>query len=139
MKVWSIALLLCSALAPACTLVDIRTDSAHSGVTSDGFISGYATYGWSDQDSLLEIELLGGRSPGSILMIDLWKIAQVEIGLLGASAGIGPLNAGIGVFFYEPRPPFSPRHTDKAPPVAPAAPAAPTAPTPATPSAKPAG
>ncbi len=80
----------------------------HGGVSSDAFISGYATCGWSDQDSLLEIKLLNGRSPGSILMIDLWKIAQVEIGLLGVSAGIGPLNAGIGVFFYEPQPPFGP-------------------------------
>ncbi|HTE06818.1 MAG TPA: hypothetical protein VK824_11515 [Planctomycetota bacterium] len=106
MKLASFLLLLACCAAPGCKLVDIRTDGEHTGVRSDALLSGYATYGWPDQDSLLEIELLGGRSKGSLLMIDLWKIAQVEIGLLGASAGIGPLNAGLGVLFYEPQPPF---------------------------------
>jgi hypothetical protein len=130
MKRHALVLLLCCALAPGCTLVDIRTDAGRSGVKSDGFISGYATYGWSDQDSLLEVEVLGGRSPGSILKIDLWKIAQVELGLLGASAGIGPLNAGLGILFYEPRPPFEPRVTVRTPPAPPAPPEPPPSPAP---------
>jgi hypothetical protein len=147
MKLASLFLLLCCAFAPGCKLVDIRTDESHSGVASDGFIRGYATYGWSDQASLLQIELLGGRSRGSILEIELWKLARVELGLLGVSAGIGPLHAGLGVFFYHPTPPFG-GHTGKeqpfppippvqpippVPPVQPVAPIAPIAPVPPLP------
>jgi hypothetical protein len=101
----SLALLALVASLAGCTLVDIRTDG-HTGVTSDSFVSGYATLGWPDSNSLLRVDVLDGNSPGSILFIQLWKIAQVELGLLGASAGIGPVNAGIGIFFYEPEPPF---------------------------------
>ena len=87
-----------------CTVIDLRL--APSGARSDAFISGYADAGWPATDSLLKVGLLKGpNSDGSLLYLQLWKLLRLELGLIGVAAGLGPLDAGIGVLFYEPRPP----------------------------------
>ncbi len=105
-------LFLVSLALTGCTVIDIRNDEGRSGVESSGLIHGYATWGWSDTNSIARLEVLDGNSPGSILLVELWKIARVEIGLLGLSAGVGPANAGVGVLFYKPQPPFAVRDWD---------------------------
>jgi len=87
-----------------CTVIDLRLSP--SGARSDAFISGYADAGWPASDSLFKVGLFKSpNSDGSILYLQLWKLLRFELGLIGVAAGIGPLDAGIGVLFYEPRPP----------------------------------
>ena len=33
----------------------------------------------------------------------VWKLFRLEVGLAGVAVGIGPLDIGLGVLFYEPR------------------------------------
>ena len=87
-----------------CTVIDLRLSP--SGARSDAFIRGYADAGWPASDSLLKVGLFKSpNSDGSLLYLQLWKLLRLELGLIGVAAGLGPLDAGIGVLFYEPRPP----------------------------------
>lgn len=97
----------------SCTVIDLRLSP--SGARSDAFISGYADAGWPASDSLFKVGLFKSpTSDGSILYLQLWKLLRFELGLIGVAAGIGPLDAGIGVLFYEPRPPVYEDHGDEA-------------------------
>ena len=138
--------LLLSALLPACVVLDLRTGQGESGVKSEGFINGYATAGWPEDDSILKIELLDGPSPGAILYVQVWKLVRAEVGFLGVALGVGPLDAGFGVLLYDPQPPSYERDdghehdAHESPPAkkSPAPPSAPPAsPQPAPPAASP--
>ena len=96
---------LVAALLPACIVMDVRADDDGSGFRSFGLIGGFADAGWPADDSLLKIGLFEGRSDGTLLYVALWKLVRVEIGLIGLSLGLGPLDAGVGLFFYDPVPP----------------------------------
>ena len=97
--------LLLALLLPACIVMDVRANHDGHGFSSVGLIGGYATAGWPADDSILKIGLFEGRSDGTLLSVQVWKLVRVEIGLIGLSLGIGPLDAGIGTLFYDPRPP----------------------------------
>lgn len=103
----SIFTLLASVTA-ACTVVDVRDDTGRVGVRADGLIDGFATAGWADDPSFLRAELFDGRSKGALALVDLWYLARVELGLAGASIGVGPFDVGVGTLFYEPRSPAVP-------------------------------
>jgi len=140
--------LLLAALLPACVVLDVRAGEGESGVSSHGFINGYATAGWPADDSILKIEILDGPSPGSILYVQIWKFVRAEVGFLGVALGIGPMDAGFGVLLYDPQPPSylhdeEPTHAPKSPPAAkpstpPAQPPQPAPPAPKPPGAPPA-
>ena len=95
-----------------CTVVDVRgsdhCEDVH-GIRSEGLVEGYATYGWARNPSFVKLELLDGRSPGALASVELWYLARVEVGLLGASLGVGPFDVGLGTLFYEPVSPAAPR------------------------------
>jgi hypothetical protein len=97
--------LLLALLAPACVVIDVTADHEAGGFKSTGLIGGYATAGWPGDDSLLKLGLLDGRSDGAIFLLQVWKLLRVEVGLLGLAVGIGPLDAGVGILFYDPEPP----------------------------------
>ncbi|MFG0318585.1 MAG: hypothetical protein ACF8XB_15020 [Planctomycetota bacterium JB042] len=97
--------LLLAVVATGCTVVDVRNDSRRVGVRSDGLIDGFATVGWAKDPSFLRAELFDGRSDGALALVDLWYLARVELGLAGASVGVGPFDVGVGSLFYEPRSP----------------------------------
>ena len=59
--------------------------------------------------------MLDGRSDGAIALVDLWYLARVELGMAGASVGVGPFDFGIGTLFYEPESPAPWSGYDKAP------------------------
>jgi opacity protein-like surface antigen len=99
-----LALLLALA-APACVVIDVTADHEAGGFKSTGLIGGYATAGWPSDDSLLKLGLLDGRSDGAIFLLQVWKLVRVEVGLLGLAVGLGPLDAGVGILFYDPEPP----------------------------------
>ena len=97
--------LLLAALLPACVVLDVHSTHDGHGFHSVGLIGGYATAGWPADDSILRIGLLEGRSDGTLLSLQVWKLVRVEIGLIGLSVGVGPLDAGLGILFYDPVPP----------------------------------
>ncbi len=92
----------------ACTVMDVRDDSRHVGVRSDGMVDGFATVGWAEDPSFFRVEVLDGRSDGALALVDLWYLARVEVGAAGASVGVGPFDAGIGTLFYDPVSPAVP-------------------------------
>ena len=91
-------------LLGGCTLIDVRS-SHGGGVHSDAFVSGYADAGWPASDSLLKVGLFDGPSRGALLYLQVWKLLRIELGFVGLALGIGPLDAGVGVLFYDPHPP----------------------------------
>ena len=97
--------LVLAVLLPACVVMDVKASSDGHGFHSVGLIGGYATAGWPADDSILKIGLFEGRSDGTLLSVQVWKLVRVEIGLIGLAVGIGPLDAGIGTLFYDPVPP----------------------------------
>ena len=104
--------LLAAVLVPlmltGCIVIDVKpwgADRGGAGVKGDGLITAHATAGWPAEESILRLGLFDGPHPGTLLHLTVWKLLRAEIGLLGASLGIGPLDAGIGILFYEPAPP----------------------------------
>ena len=97
------ALLACS-LFSSCTIVDLRLQPDRS-VRTSGFITGFASAGWLEDDSIVQVDLFKGPNRGSLLYVQIWKLLRVNIGLVGVAVGVGPLDAGIGVLFHKPRPP----------------------------------
>jgi len=97
--------LLLALLAPACIVIDVRANHEGSGFEGVGLIDGYATAGWPADDSLLKLGLLEGRSDGTLLMLQVWKLLRVELGLVGFTLGVGPLDLGVGTLFFDPEAP----------------------------------
>lgn len=94
----------CCLLLDACTLVRIgpEDDRGPSRLQADGLVDGYLAVGIPEEDDLLDLQLFSGRSSGSLLELSVWKLLRVELGLAGASLGVGPLDLGLGVLAYEP-------------------------------------
>ena len=80
--------LLLALLAPACIVIDVRADHEAGGFQSMGLIDGYATAGWPADDSLLKLGLLDGRSDGTLLMLQVWKLLRFELGLVPKAPAI---------------------------------------------------
>lgn len=91
-----------------CTVVDVHSSNQRAEVHSHGLVDGFASFGFAEDPSFLKVEVLDGRSDGALAMVDLWYLARVEVGLAGASVGVGPFDLGIGTLFYEPRSPAKP-------------------------------
>jgi hypothetical protein len=73
----------------------------------EGLLNGYAsTNDLRDYDgTIVQADLISHRQPGGeVLNLDVWPIAGIGIGLLGVRAHIGPLGAGIGTLFHDPKP-----------------------------------
>jgi hypothetical protein len=95
------------ALAPSCTLITLDSRSGPPGLRADGVLEGHAAFGIRDEDQILHAELFDGSSPGAIGEIVLWRLARLELGLLGLAIGLGPVDLALGVLAYEPElPPF---------------------------------
>lgn len=97
-------LLLLSLAPTACTVVNVRGGPG-AELHSNGLVEGFASAGWADDPALLRVDVLDGRSPGAIARLDLWYLARFELGMAGVSAGVGPLDFGIGTLFYDPTSP----------------------------------
>ena len=96
------------ALAPGCTVLRVESDPDDPTVRARGLVRGHATFGFSDEDRIANVRLLGGSSRGAVAEVVIWKLLRVEAGLAGLSIGIGPLHLGLGALFYDPRPPRLP-------------------------------
>lgn len=91
-----------------CTVMDVHSSEQRAEVHSHGLIDGFASFGFAEDPSFFKVEVLDGRSEGALALVDLWYLARVEVGLAGASVGVGPFDIGIGTLFYEPRSPARP-------------------------------
>lgn len=109
------ASLLAAAALASCTVVSVDGHGAPPRLESHGLLEGHAAIGIPAEDRLLHLELLDGRSDGAIGEIILWKLFRLELGLAGASVGIGPFDFGLGILAYEPEvPPFQDLRSEEA-------------------------
>ncbi len=104
---------LLAGLAPGCAIVSVGSEGDPPRVQSDGLVDGHVAFGIREEDDLIEINLFDGRSPGAIGEISLWRLFRAEVGLAGASLGLGPIDLGLGVVFYDPRVPHMQRADDE--------------------------
>ena len=93
------------ALACACSIVRVDSSGHPPRIESRGLLKGHAALGFSDEEHLLQLELFDGSSRGAIADIAVWKLVRVEVGLAGASLGVGPIHLGLGTLFYRPEVP----------------------------------
>ncbi len=84
-----LACLLLTGFLNSCTVFESRK-----------YVTSHVAVGIADQDEMLGIDF--GSSPGSLLELNLWWLLRLEIGWAGASAGVGPLHAGVGILSYSP-------------------------------------
>ena len=99
-KPHSLALLL--PLIASCTLVRVGSEDGPARLEAGGVVDGHLAFGIPEEDDFLNVELFDGRSEGSVAELSLWKLLRLEVGLAGASVGVGPLDVGLGVLAYEP-------------------------------------
>jgi hypothetical protein len=99
----ALALVLLGTVAPACTVLNVRTGD--DGLDNHAFVSGYLTAGWPEDADIVDLRLFKGVNDGALLYFNVWKLLRLEVGLVGAAVGIGPLDAGLGLLFYDVRPP----------------------------------
>ena len=97
-------LLVCAcAFLSSCTVVDLGVGRGANWKM--GGAGGYADVARPANDKLLTADIIGPTS-GSLVSIDLWRLLHVELGLIGAGIGIGPLQAGGGFLWYTPELPL---------------------------------
>jgi hypothetical protein len=89
----------------ACHVVHVGSEEGPPRIESKGLVDGHIAVGIPAEDHLLHADLFDGSSPGSIGEITVWKLFRLEVGLAGASLGLGPLQLGLGVLFYSPEVP----------------------------------
>lgn len=89
-------------LLPSCTILHVDSATGPPRVQVGGLIDGHLALGIRDEPHLLHASLFDGSSPGSIAEIVIWKLFRLEIGVAGVAVGVGPIDAGLGVLFYDP-------------------------------------
>lgn len=97
-----VLLLACSLLLGACTAVDLGVGRGASSWETDFDANAYFEMGWTDNDSLLAVDIVGGSNAYSLVSVDIWRLLHLEVGLLGVGLGIGPLQFGAGFGLYAP-------------------------------------
>ena len=98
-------------LSTGCTIVRVR--GTGTGIASRGLIDGHVAVGMPEEDNVFSAEVFDGSSPGGLAEIRIWKLLRLEVGLLGASVGVGPLDVGVGALAYSPRPAVERRDEDQ--------------------------
>lgn len=94
--------ILCGVLLGGCTIIDVRTAEDPARLESDALINGLLSVGVPQSESLFVAHVFDGRSPGAFLSLELWPIARLELGLVGATIGLGPIDLGLGIGPYRP-------------------------------------
>jgi len=89
----------------ACTVMRVDAENGPPRVESNGLVDGHVAFGMRAEDDLLRVHFLEGDSDGALAEISLWKLFRLEVGLLGVGVGVGPVDAALGIGFYEPEVP----------------------------------
>jgi len=98
-------LLACCALLGACTVVDGGVLRGANDWKTQFDANAYANFGWPANEDLLSVDFLGGPNAYTLVTADVWRLLHLELGLLGAGIGIGPLQLGGGIGLYAPHAP----------------------------------
>ena len=98
-----LSLALALILSPACTLVAIDSEDDPPGVQARGLVDGHVAFGLRQENHVLHFDLFDGTSSGAIGELVIWKLFRAEVGLAGASLGLGPVDLALGTLFYDPR------------------------------------
>ena len=115
-QIIALAATACAVLATGCAHVEFRTScsketnnkacnpeiEASAGSLASAFVDlkGMRKY----DGKLVDADLFNGQGRwGNIISLDVWPLAGVGIGWLGVSAHILPVEAGVGVFGYNPQ------------------------------------
>ena len=110
-------------LFSGCVSLRVGSEPGAEASVGAGLVNGYVsvnairTY---DGDILTMGILPGYGATGELASIDVWPLVGVGIGILGVRAHVLPLEAGVGVLFYHPRP-WSPPPPQPPPPPPPPA------------------
>jgi len=99
-------------LLGACTVVDGGVGRGAQDWATDFGANAYVSTGWPANDALLSVDVLGGHNPYTLVSLDVWRLLHLEIGLLGAGIGLGPLQFGAGFGLYAPHAPGTIKGTD---------------------------
>ena len=97
----------CCLVLSACTVIDGGVGRDVQDWKVDGWGAAYADFGWPTNPDFLTADLVGPQNPGSVFSVQLWRILYFEVGLLGVSLGLGPLQVGAGTLFHRPAAPAS--------------------------------
>ncbi len=85
----------------------IGTDADPPRFKMKGWGNAFATVGEirSYNGTIVDAHLFRGKQgTGEIAAFDIWPVAGVEVGILGARVRLFNLEAGAGTLLYEPRP-----------------------------------
>jgi len=88
--------------APSCTLIAVDSGEGPPGLRADGLIEGHVAFDVRDEDQVLYARLFDGSSPGAFGELVIWRLARLEVGLLGLAIGLGPVDLALGTLFYDP-------------------------------------
>jgi len=94
-------------LLGGCISLKIGTETRPSCLKMEGLADGYvslsALHGYNG--TILDFGLLNeSLRRGEILSLDVWPLAGVGVGVVGARVRVLPMEAGLGVLWYNPKP-----------------------------------
>ena len=84
-------------LAPACR---VHSGGGPPHISGTGLVRGHVALGIREEDQFLRFR--ASLSPDSLVEFSLWKLLRFDIGVVGASVGVGPIDVGLGVLFHDP-------------------------------------
>jgi hypothetical protein len=90
-----------------CISLKVGTETPPSCLKIEGLADGYVTLSalHDYNGTILEFGLLNeSLRKGEILSLDVWPLAGVGVGVVGARVRVLPLEAGLGVLWYNPKP-----------------------------------
>ncbi|MFT5291976.1 MAG: hypothetical protein ACI8QS_001569 [Planctomycetota bacterium] len=87
-------------LGPGC---HIRSYNSPPRIVGTGIVRGHAALGFRDTSEVLRANV--SLDFDQLVEVTIWKLFRLEVGVAGASVGIGPFDLGIGVLFYDPEVP----------------------------------
>ena len=97
----------CSLLCVGCVNIRVGSSKGTTQLRSRGLVSGHASLTpISEFDgSFLKAGVLPGKGRrGEWASIDVWPLGGIGVGFVGARVRILPLEAGVGVLHYDPKP-----------------------------------
>ena len=77
----------------------IHSYSEPPRIVGEGIVRGHAAVGIHDEDEVLHLHFFGRNG---IVDLTIWRLLRLEIGIAGASVGVGPIDLGLGALFYDP-------------------------------------